>query len=290
MKISKTAKVFLFFALTFNISRLEANNLSSQVDIQPMARSNHWQMLRFVFNYRKDPLWGADNCTSKINDKCKKNHSHTGSTGRFSVSNFRGPDSGPMLFDSRSACIKVANDLQSFYRQTPESHIVYHSHEVKGEGLQFYHRHTSNKLRKLDFKYFCYQSSSIDFDATELDDVWYMKSFFTEKSKYPYGWGETDCRPKKGNGNCKTNHSHSKKIYPYTDFYSHGLYFGSFDSYSQCDSAGSKINSFLRNLSINGSMQHSHSSGGNDDKAHRHTINDRYRLGLKYSCINAKGY
>ena len=69
MKISKAAKVFLFFALTFNISRLEANNLSSQGDIQPMARSNQWQMLRFVFNYRKYPLWGADNCTLKINDK-----------------------------------------------------------------------------------------------------------------------------------------------------------------------------------------------------------------------------
>ena len=133
-------------------------------------------------------------------------------------------------------------------------------------------------------------TSSIDFDATELNDVWYMKSFITENSKYPYQWGETDCRPKNIKGNCKNYHSHSKKIFPITDFYSHGLYFGSFDSYSQCNLAGSQINSFLRNLSINGSMQHSHSSGGNDDKAHRHTINDRYRLGLKYSCINAKGY
>ena len=72
MEISTPAKVFLFFALTFNISRLEANNLSSQDDIQPMARSDHWQMLRFVFNYRKYPLWGVDYCTSKMNDKCKK--------------------------------------------------------------------------------------------------------------------------------------------------------------------------------------------------------------------------
>ena len=290
MKISITAKFCLFFSLAFNIARLEANNSSSQVGIQPMNRSNQWQMLRFVFNYRKYPLWGADNCTSKINDKCRKNHSHTGSTGNFSVSNFSGPDSGPMLFDSQSACIKVANDLKSFYRETPETHYFYHTHEVRGEGLQFQHRHISNTLRKLDFKYFCYQSSSIDFDATELDDVWYLKSIITEKSKWPDEWGETDCRPKKGNGNCKNDHSHRNKTYAFSDYYSHGLYFGSFDSYAQCDLAGSNINSFLRNLSINGSMQHSHSSGNNNDLAHNHPINDRYKLGLNYSCINAKGY
>lgn len=292
MKISKTAKFCLFFALSFNIARLEANNSISQVGIQPMARSNQWQMLRFVFKYKKRPLWGSDNCTPKNdNNKCRKTHSHTGSTGSFAVSNFNGPDQGPLIFDSQSACVVAANDLKSFYGKIPETHFVYHTHEVKGQGPEYNHRHQSNELTRFDFKYFCFQSSSIDYDAKEIGDVWYLKSIFTEKSKYPEGWGDTDCRPKKENGNCKNDHSHNKtRTNSYLDAYVSGLYFGRFESYAQCDLAGSQINSFLRNLSITGSMQHSHSSGKKNNLAHNHTINNRYQLGLRYNCINAKGH
>ena len=292
MKISTTAKVFLFFALTFNISRLEANNLSSQGDIQPMARSDHWQMLRFVFRYQKYPLWGEDNCTPKKNDKCKKIHSHTGSTGRFAITNYDGTDQGPMLFDSRSACVNVADNLKTFYRTTPQTYHLYHSHEVNGEGGEYSHSHLSDKLQKFDFKYFCFQSSSMDFDATGLNDVWYMKSIFTKRSKFPWGWGNTDCKPKKKNGNCKNDHSHNTGR-TYTDLDANlyqGLYFGRFDSKNKCELAGSQINSFLRNLSLTGSLQHTHSSGNNDNLRHNHAIENRYSLGLKYKCINAKGY
>ena len=58
---------FLLASLVSFCGELKANqDSSSQVDIQPMARSSdHWQMLRFVFRYRKYPLWGEDNCTPK---------------------------------------------------------------------------------------------------------------------------------------------------------------------------------------------------------------------------------
>ena len=291
MKISTTAKVCLFLGLAFNISRIEANNSSSQDDIQPMVRSDQWQMLRFVFKYEKFPLWGEDNCTPKKNDKCIKNHRHTGSTGKYAIKNYDGEDQGPMIFDSSSACINAANNLKTFYGTIPETHNLSHSHEVKGQG-ETWHSHIANKLRKMDFKYFCFQSSSIDFDATELGDVWYMKSIFTEKSKSPRGWGDTDCRPKNKDGNCKNNHSHNTSntsIYLDANFYQ-GLYFGRFDSYGKCELAGSQINSFLRNLTLTGSLQHRHSSGGNDLLTHNHPIDNRYNLGLKYKCINAKGY
>ena len=275
---------------------LKANqDSSSQVDIQPMARSSdHWQMLRFLFRYRKYPLWGEDNCSPKKNDKCIKNHSHIGSTGKFAISSFRGLGQGPMIFDSSSACINEANSLKSFYSSIPQTNSIYHSHDVKGEGDQYSHRHHSDKLVKHDFKYYCFQSSSIDFDATELKDVWYMKAITLEKTRYPIGWGETDCKPKKKNGNCRNNHSHNTSRF-YTDSESsnlyRGLYFTRFDSYNKCELTGSQINSFLsNNLSLTGSLQHTHSSGGNDNLTHNHPIDNRYKLGMRYRCIKAKGY
>ena len=294
MKISTTVKVSLFFALAFNISRLEANNSSSQVDTQPMNRSSdHWQMLRFVFRYRKSPLWGEDNCTPKKNDKCIKNHSHIGSTGKFAISSFRGTDEGPMIFDSSSACINAANNLKTFYSSVGDTSYYYHLHEVKGEGDQYSHEHRSNNLMKYDFKYYCFQSSSIDFDATELKDVWYIKSIFIEKTKYPIGWGETDCKPKKKNGNCKNNHSHNPRR-TYTDLETSYLYqpllFTRFDSYNKCELTASQINSFLSNISVTGSHHHAHSSGGKDNLGHKHSIDNWLKLGLKYRCIKAKGY
>lgn len=126
-----------------------------------------------------------------------KNHSHIGSTGKFAISSFRGLGQGPMIFDSSSACINEANSLKSFYSSIPQTNSIYHSHEVKGEGDQYSHQHHSDKLVKHDFKYYCFQSSSIDFDATEFKDVWYMKAIILEKTRYPIGWGETDCKPKK---------------------------------------------------------------------------------------------
>ncbi len=291
MKITITAKVCLFFALAFNISKLEANNSSSQDGIQPMARSDQWQMLRFIFRNQKYPLWGEDNCTRKKNNKCLKNHSHTGTTGKFAIRNYDGADQGPMIFDSSSACINAANNLKTFYGTIPETHSFNHTHEVKGEG-ETWHSHNANQLQKIDFKYFCFQSSSIDFDLTELKDVWYMKSIFTEKSRFPMDWGNSDCRPKKKDGNCKNDHSHktnNRYIYLDSELYD-GLYFGRFDTYDKCVLAGSQINSFLRNLSLTGTLQHRHSSGANDLWTHNHPIENRYILGLKYKCINAKGY
>ena len=285
---------FLIASLFSFCGELKANQDSiSQVDKQPMARSSdHWQMLRFVFRYRKYPLWGEDNCTPKKNDKCKKNHSHIGSTGKFAISSFRGIDQGPMIFDSSSACINEADSLKTFYSSVPDTTNLYHSHEVKGEGGQYSHVHRSNNLMKHDFKYYCLQSSSIDFDLTELKDVWYLESILTENTKYTLGWGETDCKPKNKNGNCKNNHSHNSGR-TYTEQESdgyQGLYFTRFDSYNKCELAGSNINSFLRNLSLTGSLRHSHSSGGNDDLTHNHPIDNRYRIGLKYKCVKAKGY
>ncbi len=285
---------FLLASLFLFGGELKANQDSSSQDgIQPMARSDHWQMLRFVFRYRKSPLWGEDNCTPKKNDKCIKNHRHIGSTGKFAISSFRGTDQGPMIFDSKSACINEAHSLKTFYSSVPDTSYLYHSHEVKGEGDQYSHEHRSNNLMKYDFKYYCFQSSSNDFDATELKDVWYIKSIFIEKTKYPIGWGETDCKPKKKNGNCTNNHSHNTSR-SYTNLESsnfmQGLHFARFDSYNKCVLAGSQINSFLRNLSLTGSLQHSHSSGANDLLTHNHAIDNRYILGMKYKCINAKGY
>ena len=190
MKISITAKAFLFFALTFNIARLEANNPGSKNDIQPMARSDQWQMLRFVFKYKKNPLWGDDNCTPKNkNNKCLQNHRHTGPTGKYAINYYSGTDQGPMVFDSSSACINAANNLKTFYRTIPETYNFNHSHQVRVHGNILSHNHAANQLQKIDFKYLCFRSSSIDFDATELKDVWYLKSIFIEKSKYPTGWG-----------------------------------------------------------------------------------------------------
>jgi len=282
---------FLLASLFSFGGELKANQDSSSQDgIQPMARSDHWQMLRFVFRYRKSPLWGEDNCTPKKNDKCIKNHSHIGSTGKFAISSFRGMDQGPMIFDSRSACINEAHRLKTFFSSIPETNSLYHSHEVRGEGAQYSHQHRSNKLIKYDFKYYCFQSSSIDFDATNLKDVWYLKSFHTVNTKYPLGWGETDCKPKKKNGNCANNHSHNTSR-TYTDLesnYNGGLYFTRFDSYNKCELTGSQINSFLSNLSLTGSLQHSHSSGGNNKLTHKHPIDNRYKLGMRYRCIKAK--
>ena len=68
-----------------------------------MARSNIWQMLKIVLTYSKYPLWGDDNCTPKINDKCKKTHRHSGSTGNFAISSLQGLEEGPILYDSQLA-------------------------------------------------------------------------------------------------------------------------------------------------------------------------------------------
>ena len=283
---------FLLASLFSFGGELKANQDSgSQDGIQPMARSDQWQMLRFIFSYQKYPLWGEDNCTRKKNNKCLKNHSHTGSTGKYAIKDYDGVDQGPMIFDSSSACINAANNLKIFYGTIPERHSFSHRHEVKGQGSTW-HSHNANQLHKIDFKYFCFQSSTIDFDLTELKDVWYMKSIFTEKSKYPRNWGNTDCSPKNKDGNCKNDHSHNTSnvsTYSYSDL-REGLYFGRFDTYDKCVLAASQINSFLRNLSLTGSLQHSHSSGANDLLTHNHAIDNRYILGLKYKCINAKGY
>ena len=284
---------FLLSSLFSFGGELKANQDSSSQDgIQPMARSDHWQMLRFVFRYRKSPLWGEDDCTPKKRDKCIKNHFHEGSTGKFAINSFKGTDQGPMIFDSSSACINEAQSLKTFYGTIPATHNENHTHAVKGEGDEYWHSHIANQLQKFDFKYFCFQSSSIDFDTTELKDVWYLKSIFTEKSKYPRDWGNTDCRPKNKNGNCKNNHSHdTSSTFTYLDAnLNRGLYFTRFDSYNKCVLTGSNINSFLSNLSLTGSLQHAHSSGGIDNLTHKHSINNRYKLGLKYRCIKAKGY
>ena len=122
--------------------------------------------------------------------------------------------------------------------------------------------------------------------------MWYLKSIFIEKSKYPAGWGDSDCKPKQKNGNCKSNHSHNtSRVNTYIDANLYqGLYFRRFDSHGKCMLAGSQINSFLRNLTLTGSEQHRHSSGGNDHLTHNHPVNNRYNLSLKYKCIKAKGY
>ena len=60
-------------------------------------------------------MWGEDNCTRKKNNKCLKNHSHTGTTGKYAIRNYDGVDQGPMIFDSSSACINAANNLKIFY-------------------------------------------------------------------------------------------------------------------------------------------------------------------------------
>ena len=57
---------FLLASLFSFGGELKANQDSgSQDGIQPMARSDQWQMLRFIFSYQKYPLWGEDNCTRK---------------------------------------------------------------------------------------------------------------------------------------------------------------------------------------------------------------------------------
>ena len=283
---------FLIANLFSFCGELKANQDSSSQDgIQPMARSDQWQMLRFVFKYKKNPLWGEDNCTRKKNNKCLKNHSHTGTTGKYAIRNYDGVDQGPMIFDSSSACINAANNLKIFYGTAPETHSLSHRHEVKGQGSTW-HSHNANQLQKFDFKYFCFQSSSVDFDATELKDTWYMKSIIMDKSRYPSRWGNSDCKPKHKNGNCKNNHSHntsSTTTYLDANLYQ-GLYFGRFDSYAKCILAGSQINSFLSNISVTGSHHHAHSSGGKDNLGHKHSIDNWLKLGLKYRCIKAKGY
>lgn len=284
---------FLIANLFSFCGELKANQDSSSQDgIQPMARSDQWQMLRFVFKYKKNPLWGEDNCTPKNKKKCLKNHRHTGSTGKYAIDYYSGTDQGPMVFDSSSACTNAANNLKNFYGTIPETYNFNHHHEVKGEGGEHYHTHRANQLQKFDFKYFCFQSSSVDFDATELKDTWYMKSIIMDKSRYPSRWGNSDCKPKHKNGNCKNNHSHntsSTTTYLDANLYQ-GLYFGRFDSYAKCILAGSQINSFLRNLSLTGSLQHNHSSGSKDNFAHNHPIENRHNLSLRYNCIKAKGY
>ena len=99
---------------------------------------------------------------------------------------------------------------------------------------------------------------------------------------------------RKKNGNCRNNHSHNTSRF-YTDSDSsnlyQGLYFTRFDLYNKCELTGSQINSFLsNNLSLTGSLQHTHSSGGNDNLTHNHPIDNRYKLGMRYRCIKAKGY
>ena len=290
MKIKIIIKFCLFFSLASNIDKLEANNTSTPVDINPMARSSTWQMLRFQLFYRKYPLWGDDNCTPKTNDGCRKNHSHSGSKGKFGANHFEGLDQGPMLFDSKTACEREANGLRSLYREVPDLNIVTHDHKIKGIEGNYSHNHSSDQLTKIDFIHFCFQSSTVDFSSTGLQDVWYLKAIITNKRRWPSGWDPSNCRPVKENGNCKSNHIHTSG---YTNYLitntNETSNMAMFDSKGQCELAGNQINSFLRNVSINGSYQHSHVSG-NQNTSHNHVIDNMQNLTYRYRCVKAKAY
>ena len=290
MKIKIIIKFFLFFSIASNIAKLEANNKTQPVDINPMARSNTWQMLRFQLGYRRYPLWGEDNCTPKKNDKCIKNHRHSGSKGKFGANHFEGLDQGPMLFDSKTACEREANGLRSLYKEVPDINVYSHDYEMNGLEGNVTHHHDSFQLTKIDFIHFCFQSSTVDFNSKGLQDVWYLKAIITNKTRWPSGWDPGDCRPVKENGNCKSNHIHTSGYRNYlitnTNETSN---MAMFDSKGQCELAGNQINSFLRNVSINGSYQHSHVSG-NQSTSHNHVIDNMQNLTYRYRCVKAKAY
>ena len=286
MKIS-IFKKYLLLAFLFNTFSLEAKDANSKVNIEPMTRSNIWQMVSVRLNNQKYPLWGVDNCSPKVNGKCKQKHSHSGSLGNYVISDLDGMKQGPMIFSSESACNIAGNKMRDFNRSIPVKRHVNHSHPIKGSSGPSSHQHNSlSGLQRVDIKFICFESSTIDFPLEDVSKATYMNSAILRTGKYPYSWDSDDCTPKKENGTCRTSHSHTSGFSSYNSNEIEPLYLVKFSSRDQCVTAGDKIKSFMRNIKLNGTHQHSHGQ----DSSHNHTINSKWDLNLKYSCINAKGY